>query len=380
LSLTTFGGPQAHLAMFFKILVQKRGYVSENELMELNSFCQILPGPASTQTITAVGYKIGNSFLAFLTVIVWLLPAAILMTAAGIAVHYLNIQTPDHSFTRFLGPIAMGFVLYAVVKTFGLIHKTKTSLSIFVITTLICLFFHTPWIFPIILLLAGFITSFRTKKNIHVVEKQKFKVSYGNIVLFASIFIGAALIGKITDALPVRLFENFFRNGSLVFGGGQALIGYFFTEFVDFKKYLTSSQFLTGYAFLQALPGPVFTFASYIGSLSMKEYGLMGMIMGGLIGSVGIFLPGTILIFFIAPIWQYIKQYHFVKASFEGINAGNAGIILGTAIQLLLPFIQPSSPDYLNFAIIIGTLALLVYTKIPHPFIIIAAFLFGFLI
>jgi chromate transporter len=380
LSLTTFGGPQAHLAMFFKILVQKRAYITENELLELNSFCQILPGPASTQTITAVGYKIGNSFLAFLTVIVWLLPAAILMTAAGIAVFYLNIQSPDESFTRYLGPIALGFVLYAVVKTFKLIKKTKTSLSIFLVTTLICLYFPTPWIFPIILLLGGFITSFRPKKDITPTEKQSFKISYGNIVLFGAIFIGAALIGKITDALPVRLFENFFRNGSLVFGGGQALIGYFYTEFVEFKEYLTPSQFLTGYAFLQALPGPVFTFASYIGSISMKEYGLIGMMIGGVIGSIGIFLPGTILIFFIAPIWQYIKQYHFVKASFEGINAGNAGIILGTAIQLILPFINPSQTNYINFGIILTTLLVLIYTKIPHPFIIIAAFVCGFLI
>jgi chromate transporter len=86
------------------------------------------------------------------------------------------------------------------------------------------------------------------------------------------------------------------------------------------------------------------------------------------------------LIFFIAPIWQYIKQYHFVKASFEGINAGNAGIILGTAIQLILPFINPSQTNYINFGIILTTLLVLIYTKIPHPFIIIAAFVCGFLI
>ena len=93
LALTTFGGPQAHLAHFHKVLVEKRKYITEEELMEINSLCQILPGPTSTQTLTAIGFKIGGPNLAYLTLLVWILPAVILMTAA--AIFMSGIQTKN---------------------------------------------------------------------------------------------------------------------------------------------------------------------------------------------------------------------------------------------------------------------------------------------
>ncbi|MBC7451255.1 MAG: chromate efflux transporter [Cytophagales bacterium] len=385
LSLTSFGGPQAHLAIFLKILVQKRAYVTEAELMELYSFCQILPGPASTQTITAVGFKMGGPRLAFLTVLVWLLPAAIVMTAAAIMVSYFQTQNVTMDFLKYLEPIAIGFVFYAAVKTILIIQKTKTAIIILILTTAICFyigFFHTssPWMFPIILLISGFLTSFRFGKH-EKEEKTPFNIRWANLILLGSIFIGTALIGTLTHALPIRLFENFYRNGSLVFGGGQALIGYFYTEFVEFKHYLTNKEFLMGYAMMQSLPGPVFTFASYIGALSMRQYGLFGEIAGGFIGSFGIFLPGTILIFFIAPIWRNIKQYRVVKASFEGINAGNAGIILSTALMLAIPMQHGAFNHIMLYdAIALITMCILLFTRIPHPFLIIVGLLAGWLL
>jgi chromate transporter len=93
LALSTFGGPQAHLAHFQKVLVEKKKYITDEELMEINSLCQILPGPTSTQTLTAVGFKIGGPNLAYLTLLVWILPAVILMTAA--AIFMSNIQTKN---------------------------------------------------------------------------------------------------------------------------------------------------------------------------------------------------------------------------------------------------------------------------------------------
>ncbi|WP_299249035.1 chromate transporter [uncultured Cytophaga sp.] len=380
LSLTSFGGAQAHLAMFYKILVQKRAYLTEAELLELNSFCQILPGPASTQTVTAVAYKMGGTRLALLTLLIWLLPATIVMTAAAIAVSYLQTENISLDIIKYLGPIAIGFVFYAAYKTLLIIQRTKTSFIILILTAILCFFLTQPWIFPIILLIAGFVTSFRFGKHPKV-EKTPFKVKWLNLFIYGGIFVAAAVIGKITNVLPIRLFENFFRNGSLIFGGGQALIGYFFNEFVEFKKYLTASEFLTGYAVLQSLPGPVFSFASYIGALSMRAYGFWGEIAGGFIGSIGVFLPGTILIFFIAPIWKNIKEYRVVKASFEGINAGNAGIIFATAFILAWPLQHGEIYQVaLNDVIIAATMGILIFTRIPHPFIIIAGLLAGWLI
>ena len=114
LSLSTFGGPQAHLAHFHKVLVDKKKYITDEELIEINSLCQILPGPTSTQTLTAIGFKIGGPNLAYLTLLVWIMPAVLLMTAA--AIFMSNIQTKNLSldFTRFIQPIAVGFVRFVL--------------------------------------------------------------------------------------------------------------------------------------------------------------------------------------------------------------------------------------------------------------------------
>lgn len=379
LSLTSFGGPSAHVALFFKILVQKRAYLSEEELLELNSFCQILPGPASTQTLTAVGFKIGGPRLAFLTLIVWILPAAAFMTFAAILVSSLKGGSINLSFLQYMAPMALGFILYAAYKTVVILPKNRLTIAILIVSMIIALLMATPWIFPIILLCAGFLTSWRFEKHAKQ-AKTPFKVRYANLFLYAGIFVGAAILGLLLDSKPIRLFENFFRNGSLIFGGGQALIGYFYIEFVEFKKLLSSEEFLTGFALLQSLPGPVFTFASYVGALSMREFGFLGEVAGGLIGSLGVFLPGTILIFFVAPIWQYIQQYRVVKASFEGINAGNAGIIIATAINLFQPMLQLSTGTLtLYIAILLTTTGILIFTKLPHPILIVLGGIAGLL-
>ena len=113
LGLTAFGGPQAHLAYFQKVLVSRKRYLSEPELLELNALCQVLPGPTSTQTITAVGYRLGGPNLAYLTLFFWMLPAVIIMTALGILVISFEAKQISLEFTRFIQPMAVGFVSYA---------------------------------------------------------------------------------------------------------------------------------------------------------------------------------------------------------------------------------------------------------------------------
>ena len=107
LSVSTFGGPQAHLAHFLKVLVQKRNYLSEEDLMEINSLCQVLPGPTSTQTLTAIGYKIGGPNLAYLTLLVWILPAVILMIVAAIVMESFKDRNVSLEFTRLVPAMAV---------------------------------------------------------------------------------------------------------------------------------------------------------------------------------------------------------------------------------------------------------------------------------
>ena len=111
LALTAFGGPQVHLMMMIERLVRKRRYITEEELLELQALCQVLPGPSSTQTVTAIGLKIGGQPLAYLTLIVWSIPAMVLMTAAAIGIHYLEQNAISLDFTRFVGPMAVSFLI-----------------------------------------------------------------------------------------------------------------------------------------------------------------------------------------------------------------------------------------------------------------------------
>jgi chromate transporter len=125
------------------------------------------------------------------------------------------------------------------------------------------------------------------------------------------------------------LFENFYRNGILIFGGGQVLVPLMYTEFVELKHYLTNSEFLMGYALQQALPGPTFSFTSFVGGIAMGEEGLRssGQIVGSLVAVIGINLPGLILILFIVPFWNDLKKITRIKNSLSGINAVAVGFM-----------------------------------------------------
>ena len=173
LALTAFGGPQAHIALFLDVLVVKRGYVTEAEIIELNALCQILPGPTSTQTLMAVGYKRGGTYLAFWTLLVWIFPATVLMTAAAIGLAYIQKQQTSLDFTRFIQPMAIGFVSFAALRISRKVVQTKTAFVLMILAGVASYFYRTPWVFPLILIAGGAITAIKFKKE-EKEEKEKF--------------------------------------------------------------------------------------------------------------------------------------------------------------------------------------------------------------
>ncbi len=374
LTVSAFGGPQAHLTLLLKMMVEKRRYLSEKDLMELHALCQILPGPSSTQTITAIGYRIGGPKLAFLTLLVWMLPAVTLMTTAAVILSNIQEKELSLEFTRFIQPMAVGFVFYAAYTLSVKVVNTQAGVVIMVVATIVSFLIRKPYIYPLLLLLAGVATAIKYRKHPRQ-QKEKLSVRWGNLTIWIAILVTAAIVGGITQSLPVRIFENFYRNGSLIFGGGQVLIPLLYTEFVDFKAYLTSEEFLTGYALVQAIPGPVFSFSAFIGSLAMRSYGIGGEIIGALVASLGIFLPGTFLIFFMLRFWDGLKKYRVIKASLEGIVAASSGMVIAAALLLL----EPLSLSVLNIGVVIGTALLLQFTRIPAPVIILSGLLMGIL-
>ena len=354
--------------------MEKRGYLTEKELVELNALCQILPGPTSTQTIISIGYKIGGPPLAYLTLLVWMLPAFIVMTAAGITMSVFYKKGFSIEFTKFIQPMAVGFVLYAAYKIARSQVNTKTAFVIMLASAAITMFYNPPFIFPLLLLISGTVTTYKFNRQPRQ-EKGAVSIRWGNFLLWIGVFAAAAILGAMTKFLPIRIFENFYRNGSIVFGGGNTLVPLLYSEFVELKKYLSSEEFLAGYAFVQAVPGPVFSFCAYVGALSMRSYGVGGEILGAFLASAGIFLPGTFLIFFLMRVWESLKKYRVIRASLEGITACSVGLVIGASYILF----RPIDLSILNISFVAGTFLLLLFTRIPPAVLILAGLGAGFI-
>ena len=369
LAIYAVGGPNAHLGYFINLLVKKRKYLTETEFLELNALCQLLPGPTSTQVIVAVGYKIGKARLAYLTLMVWSMPAVICMITAA---YFIN-QLPHLNFTEYILPLAIAMVFTSSSTLVKKSIVSKTAAALFFASCASALYFKSSYVYPFLIFIGGFISSFKWEKNNKISEQNySFDIPWANFVLYVSVYLITLILGGLTDLLPIKLFQNFYRIGSLIFGGGNVLISILYTEFVEMKAYLTRNEFISGYAISQIVPGPVFSIVSYIGALALRDLGLAGFIMGGIVAAAGIFLPGTFLIFFVIRIWENLKKLPIIKAALEGFIAVSAGLLAATAIMLVV--VMP--PTLQNFSTLIFSMILL-YFKINPAILIILAVLAG---
>lgn len=363
-----------HFTQFHQVLVKQRNYISEEELKELNSLCSMLPGPTSTQTITAIGYKIGGPLLAFITLGIWVLPASLIMTAFAITLSVLTINNPKIEFLKYIQPMAVGFIVFAAYRITQLFISSSLHWVLMFASAGLAIYLDTPYLLPILLLAGGVITA-RAKRAEYKGIKPIKNINWSNFILFLGVFLTAALVGYLTKSKEVLLFENTYRFGSLVFGGGHVLIPMMYNQFVVFKHYIEAQDFLAGVGILQAIPGPVFSISTFTGAMAFQASGVSTMILGAVIGTIAIFLPGILLIFFIYPIWAQVKVYEPIKAAIEGINATSAGLVLASAYILFKP-VEVNEP---NMLILLGTLFLLLSTKLPNPLIVVLCIVAGFL-
>ena len=374
-TFTAFGGAQAHIGIMLRDFVQKRRYISEEELLELNALTQILPGPASTQTLVGIAYKVGGFWLALLSFIIWVLPSAAIMCFAAISLSLYSSKTQfEHIFTL-LQPVAIGIVAFAAFKLGRKILKSDLSMYLAIGAAITTLILNNTYVFPILILVGGIVSSALESS---ADETQLRATLFSNIntrkvLYFVSILMLFAALGALINrtspfSLPIRLFENFYRNGILVFGGGQVLVPFMFTEFVEMKHYVGSSEFLSGFALQQALPGPTFSFTSFIGALSLKNagYGIWGQIGGSIIAVLGINLPGLILILFIVPFWSDLKKIGRIKHSLSGINAVSVGFLTSAVIFMF----RAQSFQWQSLCLLFGTFVLLSFTRIKTPILI----------
>ena len=399
-SISAFGGPQGHVGMVLKTFVERRRDLTKHELMDYISFCQMLPGASSTQTLTLIGYKRGGVRLAVLTLMIWILPACCLMGGLSFVVGNLGENKIQTGIFQFIQPMAIGFLAYAAFKAYQISIKNTITQVIMLVALLGTYFlFKTPWIIPVLIVVGGITTNFSDKR---IPEKEVIKpkqIRWTNIWLFVLIFAVAGFLSETArsqnweNKKPYNLFENFYRFGSFVFGGGDVLIPLMLDQYVvrptservvkknpDLIK-VDREELLTGAGMVRAIPGPVFSIASFMGGIALKNEGPKIQLLGCIIGSVAIFLPSALMVLFFFPVWQKLKKFVVVFRSLEGINAAVVGIMIAATLYLLkdVSIMSIATISFINMGVILGTFLVLNYSKIPPPLIVLFCLLIGFI-
>ncbi|MGR2702349.1 chromate efflux transporter [Vibrio campbellii] len=317
----SFGGPAAHIGYFRQTFVEKLKWIDDSEYAQIVALSQFLPGPGSSQVGFALGYKRGGlgACMAFLG---FTLPSVIIMLALAM----VSSQITD---TALFQNIVHGLKLLAVVvvadATWGMYKnfcQSKLTAGLCVATAIALLVAPSIATQMLVLVVAGLIGTQYLKKE-STAPAEPFKPTIAPLALFAVLLIGLPFVAHTLPMLG--LFSDFFQAGSLVFGGGHVVLPLLQNIVGD---QLSQDAFLTGYAAAQAVPGPMFTFATYIGyELSDTP------ILGALVSTLGVFLPGFLLLLGVLKNWQALAGKPAVSGAINGVNASVVGLLLAALYQ-----------------------------------------------
>ncbi|HCR97523.1 MAG: chromate efflux transporter [Halomonas sp.] len=375
LGLTSFGGPVAHLGYFRAEFVERRRWLSEAAYADLVALCQFLPGPASSQVGFALGLMRAGPWGAAMAWLAFTLPSAIVLVLFAFGATVLDgpiVSRIIHG----LKIVAVAIVAHAV---WGMARnlcpdKTRTGIALLAVFTVLLVSGPLGQVGAIVFGgLAGFLLC-REAVTATPSETLHFAVSrsVGVIALglFAGLLIGLPLLAG--SAVWLDIADAFYRSGALVFGGGHVVLPLLQAEVVE-SGWITPDAFLTGYGAAQAVPGPLFTFAAYLGALLPGINGLVG----ALVALLAIFIPGFLLLVGVLPFWNRFRQWGSAQALMRGANAAVVGI-LGAA--LYQPVWTSAIIGPYEFALALSGFLLLSVWKLPAWAVVIVIALGGLLI
>lgn len=367
LGLTSFGGPVAHLGYFRQEFVERRKWLDEHAYADLVSLCQFLPGPASSQVGIALGLSRGGIAGALASWLGFTLPSAILLVLFGIGLSNANGQ-----YGNWLHGLKIAAVAVVAQAIWGMgkslcPDKLRATLAVCAAALAILLSSFSGQIGAIVTgALFGW-AFLRTSAVLpHSFINTTLSRTAGMILLLAFFLLLILLpaVATSSGSYIVKLFDSFYRTGSLVFGGGHVVLPLLQSQVVP-AGWVSNDAFLAGYGAAQAVPGPLFTFAAYLGAVSSQSPS--GWLGAG-IALVGIFLPSFLLIAGILPFWEQLRRHEAMQRAMLGINAAVVGLLLAAFYDPVWTSAIRSADDFCLAAIVF---LLLVFWKSP-PWLVVA--------
>jgi chromate transporter len=371
LGLTCFGGPIAHLGYFHEEFVVRRKWLDEKTYVDLVALCQFLPGPASSQ----VGFSIGLLRAGYLGALAawtgFTLPSAIALVLFAYGAGALN-GALGTGLLHGLRLVAVAIVAQAIWGMARTLCPDRERATIAAVVALIILFSTSSVAQIGAILLGGFAGLWLCRgaaaiASGHITMPVSRTVGFVALSAFFVLLVGLPVLRSFTSASGIALFEAFYRSGALVFGGGHVVLPLLREAFVG-PGWVGDDTFLAGYGAAQAVPGPLFTFAAYLGAVvSPTPHG----VLGAALGLLGIFLPGILILLGTLPFWDGFRKRDGAQAMMRGVNAAVVGL-LGAALYNPLWVTSVNTPGDFG-VVLVGFLLLTVWRAPPLLVVIVCA-------
>jgi chromate transporter len=376
LGLTSFGGPVAHLGYFRDEFVSKRKFTSEKTFADIIALCQFLPGPASSQVGMCLGVCYRGLPGALAAWFGFTMPSAIALILFALGVSHLAESIPG-GVIHGLKVVSVAVVALAV---WGMAKKLCTDSQRIVLmffAAIIVLIFQGPWVQVGIIGFSAALGVLFFKPQV-IMENDALpsliskKVAVSFLVAFLSLLVFLPIVAEFLSNDIVHVLDSFYRSGSLVFGGGHVVLPLLEAEFVP-NGMISKDVFLAGYGATQAVPGPLFTFAAFLGSSLQTS---LSPVLVGLLALFAIFLPSFLLIVGVMPFWDSLRQKLRVQSALIGVNSAVVGLLLAA---LYTPVWTSAILNAQDFALGLLAFMALAFGKVPVWFVVVAMGVMGWL-
>nr|WP_298411849.1 chromate efflux transporter [uncultured Halomonas sp.] len=368
LGCVSFGGPAAHFGYFHRRFIDERGWLDDREFGELMALCQFLPGPASSQLGMALGYRQGGMIGSLAAFAGFTLPSALLMLIAGLWLAQGDLQGALGSVLQGLKLLAVAIVADAVAKLYPSCCPDRPRQAMALLVAIAVLLLPGMLVQLLAISLAALIGAFMDAPLTLVRENRPLantlRPRYWALSIFAALLVITPIIAN--SGIPA-IFDAFYRAGALVFGGGHVVLPLLDAQPL-IREGMTQETFLAGYSLAQAVPGPMFSLAAYLGAA------LEGSLGSGVVALLAIFLPGWLLLMAILPIWERLRGQPRLASALAWVSAATVGLLMAA---LFTPVFTSAVTSPGAMAAALGLWLLLHQCRLPLWAAVIVAALMG---